>query len=1307
MRLARSSLLWLAFLFLLPAGASAAVQPSLTAAGSDAQLGGAVHATATLSGGQAPTGSISFSAFAPSDPTCQQAPVFTSNVPVNDNDDYGSGDFTPTAAGTYHWSAEYGGDAENEPASSLCLATSAISKATPSLSTVATSAVVGAAVHDTATLSEGVNPTGTITFKAFGPNNVSCTGAAVYTKAVSVAGNGSYGSEDFTPATAGAYRWTVSYPGDTDNEAADSPCNSANETSTVSKASPGISTTATDAAIGAAIKDTATISSGVDPTGTVVFEAFGPNNATCAGAAAFTKSVTVNGNGAYESGNFVPSAVGAYRWTAEYGGDTNNNAASSPCNTANETSTVSQVTPALSSNATSATAGAAISDTATLSGGFSPTGSLTFEAFGPSDATCANTAAYTKTVTVAGNGNYGSGNFTNTLAGSYRWKIAYSGDTNNAAATSLCGAANETSTVGKASPTISTTATSASIGAAIKDTATIAAGASPGGSIVFKAFGPNNATCAGAAAFTSSAIAVAGNGSYGSGDFTPISVGAYRWTAEYSGDANNNAVSSPCNAANETSNVTGVTPTLSSAAANGTAGGTISDSATLSGGVSPTGTLTFKAFGPNNATCTGAAAFTSAPITVTGNKTYGSGNFTNPLAGEYRWTVSYSGDENNGATASACNALNETSTVAKATPTLSSTAANGTAGGTISDSATLGAGAGPTGTLTFRAFGPNDATCSGTAAYISAPITVSGNAAYGSGAFNNPLAGEYRWMVSYSGDANNNAVTSACNAPTSISTVAKASPTISTSATSGTVGAAIKDTATIAAGASPTGKVKFKAFGPNDATCSGLAPFEQEATVNGNGGYNSPDFTPIAVGTYRWTVEYSGDANNNAVTSPCNAANETSTVGKASPTLSTVATSTIFGGNISDTATLASGFNPGGSLTFKVFGPENATCTGAAFETKVVAVNGGGNYASGEIVKPAIGTYRWTVEYSGDASNNAVTSPCNAANETSTVAKVPPQISVSTASTGIGGAIASFATFGGAPGHVGQITLRAYSPEDAACAGTPVFTSVPLAVTAGNNTYASGQFMPATAGAYRWTAAYSGDSTNAAETTVCGAAVATVAQAAPVLATHVSAASITAGDSVHNTATISGGFKPAGTLTFKLFGPGNTTCSGSPALTSTVPVSGNGSLVSGNLVPRAAGDFRFTVNYSGDANNAATTSPCGAGGEFVQVQKRTPTLKAKASVRGKKIVARATLGGADSPQGKVTFKLYGPGDSRCTRKPVFTSQRPVHGTGSYSAAGYKFESNGLYLFTVAYSGDERNKSLKKGCATRGQSIRVP
>jgi hypothetical protein len=48
--------------------------------------------------------------------------------------------------------------------------------------------------------------------------------------------------------------------------------------------------------------------------------------------------------------------------------------------------------------------------------------------------------------------------------------------------------------------------------------------------------------------------------------------------------------------------------------------------------------------------------------------------------------------------------------------------------------------------------------------------------------------------------------------------------------------------------------------------------------VNGKVAYQSANFTPAAPGTYRWTAAYSGDANNNSVSSACNAPNESVTV---------------------------------------------------------------------------------------------------------------------------------------------------------------------------------------------------------------------------------------------------------------------------------------------------------------------------------------------------------------------------------------------------------------------------------------------
>ena len=107
-------------------------------------------------------------------------------------------------------------------------------------------------------------------------------------------------------------------------------------------ASPTLSTVASPSvALGASISDTATLVGGTAPTGSITFNLFGPNDATCTGAVAFTSTVPVNGNGTYTSASFTPVAIGTYRWIANYGGDTNNAPTANACNAANESVLVS------------------------------------------------------------------------------------------------------------------------------------------------------------------------------------------------------------------------------------------------------------------------------------------------------------------------------------------------------------------------------------------------------------------------------------------------------------------------------------------------------------------------------------------------------------------------------------------------------------------------------------------------------------------------------------------------------------------------------------------------------------------------------------------------------------------------------------------------------------------------------------------------------------------------------------------------------------------------------------------------------
>ena len=1281
----------------------------VTTASPTVKSGGSISDTATLAGGQAPTGTITFTLFGPANPTCTGVPIFTSTVPVSGNGVYPSGPFTVTATGTYQWIAAYSGDANNAAAMSGCGAANesvVVTPATPTIVTTASPSVAaGNPITDTATLAGGSAPTGTITFTVFGPNNPTCTGTPAFTSTVPVnAGNGNYTSAPFTPNLAGTYQFVAAYSGDANNQAVTSPCGAPNESVVVTPATPTIVTQASPpVAAGGSVTDTATLAGGINPTGTITFTLFGPNNATCTGAPIFTSVVPVNaGNGNYTSAPpFTVTAAGTYRWVAVYSGDANNAAVTSGCNAPNESVVVNPAIPAIVTQASApVAAGGNISDTATLSGGVNPTGTITFTVFGPNNATCAGPPAFTSMTSVTGNGSYPSGNFTAVLAGTYRFVAAYSGDANNVAVTTLCNDPNESVVVAPANPAIVTTASaSVPVGGTISDTAVLSGGVNPTGTITFTLFGPNNSTCTGTAIFTSTAT-VTGNGSYPSGPFTTTAPGTYRFVAVYSGDANNASVTSPCNAPNESVVVTQATPAIVTTASSSVpAGGTISDTAVLSGGVSPTGTITFTLFGPNNAACTGPAIFTSTK-TVTGNGSYTSDPFTTVSVGVYRFVAVYSGDANNVSVTSPCGAANESVTVTPAVPAIVTHASPSVAvGGSIADTATLSGGTSPTGTITFTLFGPNNPTCTGTPIFTSTR-TVTGNGDYTSAPFTTSSVGTYQFVAVYSGDANNAAAMSPCGAANESVVVTPTAPTIVTVASpSIPAGGTISDTATLAGGVNPTGTITFTLFGPNNGTCTGLPAFTSTQTVNGNGAYTSGLFTATAAGTYRFVAAYSGDANNAAVTTACNDANESVVVTPAGPTIVTTASAPVKVGNpISDIALLSGGVAPTGTITFTVFGPNNATCTGAAAFTSTVTVAGNGSYPSGPFTPTAAGTYRFVAAYSGDANNSpAGPTLCNDPAESVVVSTTNPSIATqASAPTIIGGTISDTASLTGGAGPTGTITFTVFGPNNATCTGIPAFTStVPVA---GNGNYLSGPFTPTAPGTYRFVAVYSGDANNAAAgPTACNdpAEAVVVSTANPTIVTAASP-SVPVGGNITDTATLAGGVNPTGTITFQVFGPNNNTCAGIPAFTSTKAVAGNGNYTSAPFATPASGTYRFVATYSGDANNSpAGPTACLDPAEVSSGTNANPALATTVSAAvavGAAINDTAILTGGFNPTGTITFALFGPNNATCAGTPVFTATRSVNGNGNYASAPFTPTAPGSYTFVATYSGDANNNA---------------
>ena len=343
-------------------------------------VGGSLYDQAMISGGYDPTGSLTWKVYASTDTSCT-SPLFSYSYtqPVSGDSTYAggsAGSVTPTSPGSYIWGFSYSGDGSNNSVGG-CGGTNeafTVTQATPSISTTAGSSVsVGNSVSDTATLAQGYNETGTITYTLYGPSpTASCSGDEV--QAVtnnSVNGNGSYLSPSITPPEAGTYWWIASYGGDTNNTSAADTCGS--ESTSVTKVTPTITTTTSTASltVGGSLNDQAMFSGGYDATGTLTWHIYASSNSSCSSPLfSYGSSVTVSGNKGYSSPtSFTTTEAGAYMWGVSYNGDVNNNAVS-VCGGSSETFTVNlKLSPP---TLTSATVGASYSQTVTASGGTSP-----------------------------------------------------------------------------------------------------------------------------------------------------------------------------------------------------------------------------------------------------------------------------------------------------------------------------------------------------------------------------------------------------------------------------------------------------------------------------------------------------------------------------------------------------------------------------------------------------------------------------------------------------------------------------------------------------------------------------------------------------------------------------------------------------------------------------------------------------------------------------------------------------------------------------------------------------------------------
>jgi hypothetical protein len=242
-----------------------------------------------------------------------------------------------------------------------------------------------------------------------------------------------------------------------------------------------------------------------------------------------------------------------------------------------ETPTLTMPTP------DGAVVGSAIQATATLAGGGSPGGGVTLSLY--DGASCAGSAIFAGSTSVAGNGDYESGAAAPPHAGDYSWQATYSGDTFNAPATSDCMPV----TIAKATAGVTfTTPAAGLVGQSLSASVTLSSSVPRVGSSDLRIilYPASDTTCTGNTALILSEYTVLPDGVYTSASYTPTDPGTYRWVILYGGDEDHESDFSICSL----TTVVGSAPTITSGArATFNAGGSGSFAVTTIAG-SPAGT---------------------------------------------------------------------------------------------------------------------------------------------------------------------------------------------------------------------------------------------------------------------------------------------------------------------------------------------------------------------------------------------------------------------------------------------------------------------------------------------------------------------------------------------------------------------------------------------------------------------------------------------------------------------------------------------------------------------------------------------
>lgn len=361
--------------------------------------------------------------------------------------------------------------------------------------------------------------------------------------------------------------------------------------------------------------------------------------------------------------------------------------------------------------------------------------------------------------------------------------------------------------------------------------------------------------------------------------------------------------------------------TLSLSTTSAVIGQSVTLTAPLTGGYTPTGGVSFSVNTVDSAT-------SATPIV--------GGSYSAIAAGTYYLFASYAGDANNNSFTTSGVPL----TVSKASPTitLSLSTSVTTVGQAVSLSSQISGGNNPTGVASYSVNTTNSP-------LTATPIIGSSYAA--------PAAGSYFIFANYPGDTNNNSAF----AFATLSTFIDYPVAISVTGANSTIGNSVTLTghANDIQGAVLT-ELNFSVKGPGLTTWISLDP----VAVSGTDATGLTTFSPTSVGS--WTVRLNAKNSSGNFCDPSKPeVTSTFAVTKALPALAfSISNASIYEGqSVNLTSQLTGGFNPTATVTYSV-----NTTNSSITATPILGT---------AYTPPSAGTYYLFANYAGDMNNSAVT----------------------------------------------------------------------------------------------------------------------------------------------------------------------------------------------------------------------------------------------------------------------------------------------------------------------------------------------